>query len=378
MSKYMFMLEELTRSRDKLFVWAFIPYRITEQGLVSEYLGYRQELVNVFAELGIKWKWQPVTLENMQVVIDDLVNSNSEHTSIVLNYCDGFDEVDGYPGLSVIKLLEAKGIIFTGANSNFEYFTISKIRMKQAFVKAGVSTAPYEVISDMDCIGGICQRLGTPLIVKPSISSASEGIWLDSVVQNDAQISLQIERLIKQEHRKQCSLNSIFVERFINGPEFAVFMIGDARNPDHIKVYPAMERAFNPKLPEIERFLSHNRYWGKNEGETSLLLEEQFCYYRLAEPELHKRLCDIAKRAYCAVDGNGYGRVDIRMDRASQQLFVLEVNSNCAISSKPLFDFTDPNATSVGTILHFSGIAFPQLMSEIIYEAFTELPPSHP
>jgi D-alanine-D-alanine ligase len=85
---------------------------------------------------------------------------------------------------------------------------------------------------------------------------------------------------------------------------------------------------------------------------------------------LHKRLYGLAKRAYCAVDGNGYGRVDIRMDRVSQELLVLEVNSNCAISSKPLFDFTDPNATSVGTILYLSGIAFSQLMSEIISEAF--------
>jgi D-alanine-D-alanine ligase len=307
----------------------------------------------------------------MHAVVEEVVASNSDYTPVVLNYCDGFDEVDGYPGLSVIKLLEDKGINFTGGDSNFEYQTISKIRMKRTFLEAGVATARYEVISDPNCIQGICQRLGSPLIVKPSISTASQGIWLDSVVESDEQVSLQVQRLMQAEHGKQCPQNGIFVEQFINGREFAVFVLGSAKQPENLKIYPSLERVFHPSLPETERFLSHYRYWGKNEGETSLLSEEQFCYYRLAEPELHKRLCNLAKRAYCAVDGNGYGRVDIRMARASQELLVLEVNSNCAISSKPLFDFTDPNATSVGTILHLSGIAFPQLMSEIISEAFT-------
>lgn len=359
--------------REKLFVWAFIPYKITPQGLIGEFYdneGYRQELANVFAELGIQWKWQPITLENMPAVVEEVVNSSRDYIPVVLNYCDGFDEVDGHPGLSVIKLLEEKGIIFTGADSNFEYQTISKIRMKHTFVEAGIETAHYEVISDPKSIQGICQRLGTPLIVKPSISTASQGIWLDSVVENDAQVSKQVQRLLQAEHDKECLQNGVFAERFINGREFAVFVLGSAKQPEKLKIHPSLERVFHPSLPETERFLSHYRYWGKNEGETSLLPEEQFCYYQLAEPELHKRLCDLAKRAYYAVGGNGYGRVDIRMDRESQELFALEVNSNCAISSKPLFDFTDPNATSVGTILYLSGIAFPQLMSEIISEAF--------
>ncbi|MFB2876258.1 hypothetical protein [Floridanema aerugineum] len=368
------MLENLSIPSSQIFVWAFIPYKITPQGLIGEFYdneGYRQDLANVFHELGIKWKWQPITLENMQSVVEEVLASNKDYTPVVLNYCNGFDEVDGYPGLSVIKLLEEKGIIFTGADSNFEYLTISKIRMKQALVEAGVSTAPYEVISDMNCIAGICQRLPTPLIVKPSISSASQGIWLNSVVQNDEQIGLQVQRLVNKQHKKQCPLNNIFVERFINGSEFAVFLIGNARHPDNIKVYPAIERVFHPNLPETERFLSHYRYWGQNEGETSLLPEEKFCSYQLAEPELHKRLGELAKRAYCAIDGNGYGRIDLRMDKASQEIFVLEVNSNCSISSKPLFDFTDPSATSVGTILYLSGMAFTQVMIEIIAGAFT-------
>jgi D-alanine-D-alanine ligase len=125
-------------------------------------------------------------------------------------------------------------------------------------------------------------------------------------------------------------------------------------------------------LPETERFLAYNRYWGKDDEETPILTEESFCSFRLVAPTLHDKLCELSKRAYCAVGGNGYGRVDVRMDNASQELFVLEVNHNCAISSTPLSEFSDPNATTVGTILHLAGIPFTQVMSEIIAEAFAK------
>lgn len=63
-----------------------------------------------------------------------------------------------------------------------------------------------------------------------------------------------------------------------------------------------------------------------------------------------------------SVGGNGYGRVDVRMDKDSQELFVLEVNAKCGISSD--------DQTSVGNILRFSGTPFAQLMSEMLVEAF--------
>ena len=243
--------------KENLFVWAFIPYRITEQGLIGEFYDnpdYRQELADVFAELGIKWKWQPITLENMHTVVEEVVASNSDYTPVVLNYCDGFDENDGYPGLSVIKLLEAKGIIFTGADSTFEYLSISKIRMKQALIEAGVATAPYEVISDINHIEGVCERLGTPLIVKPTISTISKGISLQSVVNSDDQIIAQVQRLLQGIHGRQFLLDSIFVERFINGPEFAVFLIGNAQQQITSKSIQQWNEYFTPTCPKRNGF----------------------------------------------------------------------------------------------------------------------------
>ena len=127
------MLDQLPISRNKLFVWVFIPYKIQGEKLVSEEYdtpACRQELADVFAELGLAWKWQPITLENIHGVVEEVAASRNGSIPIVLNYCDG-NEIDGFPGISVIKLLESKGIIFTGADSRFFDITSSKILMKR-------------------------------------------------------------------------------------------------------------------------------------------------------------------------------------------------------------------------------------------------------
>ncbi|MEG4074065.1 ATP-grasp domain-containing protein [Microcoleus sp. Pol14C2] len=353
-----------------LFVWVFIPYCIKGQELSSEEYdnpATHQELADVFAELCLKWKWQPITLENMHTVIEEVAASSKEYIPLVLNFCAG-DEDPNYPGTCVIKLLEAKGILFTGADSTFDYLCSSKLRMKRAFVETDVATAPYEVIADPSHVQGVCERLGTPLIVKPAMSMGSRGLSLQSVVESDEQVSKQVQWLLQGQHDMQFPLDSIFVERFINGREFTVFLLGSTQQPESIKIYPPVERVFHSNLPETERFLTYERAWAKEES--SLSLGEPFYRYQLVASDLHDRLCELSKHAYCVVGGNGYARVDIRMEKASQEIFVLEVNPNCGVSSIPLFDFSNPSATSVGTILHLAGIPFAQLMSEIIAEAF--------
>ncbi|MBD1882816.1 hypothetical protein [Microcoleus vaginatus] len=359
------MLKNLPVPSSQIFVWAFIPYRITEQGLNSEFYEvpeFRQQLTEVFAKLGLKWTWQPITFENIYAVVEKVVASSNNYIPVILNYCDG-TEIDSYPGVSVVKLLESKGIIFTGGDANFFNVCDSKILMKRAFVEDGVDTAAYEVISENSAFQGICARLGTPLIVKPAISLESRGISLHSVVYNDEQISLQVQRLLQGQHEMQFTLGNIFVERFINGREFTIFIVGDSHQPDRIKIYPPMERVFHANVPETERFLSYG-YWERNE-------EESFLSFQLVNSDLHERLCELSKRAYCAVGGNGYGRVDMRMDRESSELFVLEVNPNCGISSQSLSNLSDPTGTSVGSILHLAGIPFVDMISEIIAEALT-------
>jgi hypothetical protein len=57
------MFQKLPVSSSKLCVWAFIPYQIKGQELISDYNDNttRQDLAKVFEKLEIKWKWQPIS-----------------------------------------------------------------------------------------------------------------------------------------------------------------------------------------------------------------------------------------------------------------------------------------------------------------------------
>ena len=369
------MFQELPVSSSKLFVWVFLPCLPKEQDSSSEEfnpLHFQQELADVFAELNVAWKLRLITLENMKAVIEEVAASQAQYFPVVLNYCAGLDEIDGYPGASVVKLLEAKGIPFTGADSQFFKMGDSKILMKQAFVEAGVSTAPYEVMKDVNDIRGLCDRLVPPLIVKPSTSFGTRGISLQSVVHTDEEAIARFEHLQQGQHGMQIPAGSIFVERFIKGREFTVFLIGAAQQPEQIEIYPPLEAVFHSGVPETERFFTRESRTGEAEPRTPLPHQEPLCRFQLAPIDLRDRLCDLAKRAYCAVSGTGYGRVDIRMDETTQEMFVLEINPNPAVTSKSVtMGVDEPNTSRVGTVLHLADIPFSRLMSEIIAEALT-------
>ncbi len=166
-------LKQAGFSANDVLVWAFIPFR--EDGFFGDWYDWkttRGELDGVFRALGLAWRWQPVTLKTLPELMENVLAGPAGRVPLVLNYCDG-DEKNGFPGLSVVRSLESAGIAFSGADSFFYELSSSKIRMKQMFENAGVSTAPFAILDDPEKdAAGLCERLGTPLIVKPSTGAA--------------------------------------------------------------------------------------------------------------------------------------------------------------------------------------------------------------
>lgn len=343
-------------------VWAFIPYWLVGGELKSQSYDTpqtRQELADVFGALGLDWQWVPITRENLDDTVEALLGSADGHKPLVLNYCDA-DPVFGGPGIDVIHKLEEQGLAYTGAGAAFYDLSTSKILMKEAFLRAGVPTAPWAVIADpeRDTLG-LCERLGVPLFVKPIVSAGSFGLSIRSVVYTDEQLRGRVEELLNGPYQREYREGGLFVEKFINGPEFTVLILGMFDSPDSIRVFPPVERAFNTTLPEEERFFSFDRYWELYKEESPPPDGKRLYEYQPVTGPLRERLEDLALRAYCAVGGTGYGRVDIRMDRQTGELLVLEVNANCGISA-------DENESSTGQILKWGGITFAQLMSEML------------
>lgn len=352
----------------QLKVWVLAPGLVTGDPNIDYYYDFSQsieEYTLVFAELNIPWQWQAVTMDSYIRIIDEIIEEKAagDFFPAVLNLCDG-DEINGTPGISVLRYLQHSGLVYTGADEHFYSITTSKIPMKQAFDKAGVPHAPWAIIknSEQD-LSGLFAQLGTPLIVKPAVSGGSMGVGIKNVVHNLQQLQEQVQRMFAGYRGWNLSADGLIAESFITGPEFTTMIIGSASLPDQCDVLTPVERVFHPSLPETEKFLSFDRLWEIYEEETPMPGEDNFYEYALPDPSLHLALKAISMHAYTALGGTGYTRVDIRMSTATGRLYVLEVNAQCGLSR-------DENFTSIGAILRLSGVSFTEAVVAILNDAF--------
>ncbi len=358
-------VSSLPVTQHPLFIWVLAPHLQTNDVNIDYYYDFSQsieEYTKVFAQLQLNWKWQPVTQENFKPVIDAIAATTSFQTPVVLNLCDG-DEVNGTPGVSVIHYLKEKQLIYTGADTAFYDNTTSKIVMKKMFDDAGIPHAKWVAITKRDQqLNGICKYVGTPLIVKPAVSGGSMGLGVKNVVQKDEELHTLVQELFEGYRGWDFSFGGLVAEQFINGPEYTVFLSGSHHSPRSRKVYPPVERIFHKDLPDTEKFLSFDRLWETYEQEKPLGEYEDFYQYHLPPIALHKKIMDLSWKAYCAVEGTGYGRIDIRMDKASGKLYVLEVNAQCGLSE-------DENYTSIGAIVRLSNQPYSGLILHILQDA---------
>jgi glutathione synthase/RimK-type ligase-like ATP-grasp enzyme len=314
------------------------------------------------------------TLFDYTVIIQNIVDDNRNTEYVVFQLCDG-TEIDGYPGISVVRELERRKIKHTGASSYFYDITTSKSVMKRAFLQYGVSTSPFIDVYNDESINLAEQMMNYPMIIKPAISYASIGISRDSILYNRCDAAQKIARRIA--HINGEGQSEYIIERFLDGREFTVLVIGSGESC----VAYAAERAFDRHLHVYERMLSFDAYWANELTAAAAHAARESCvsdsgacaatgsvraheaptlcvYSIISDTELESRVCDLAMRAYQAVRGTGYGRVDIRSDAAGT-LYVLEVNA------QPSFSINDEE-TSMSNILKIKDINIYTFMQAII------------
>ncbi len=355
-------------SSRKIKVWVLSPSLQTEDDNIDYYYDFSQSIAEysrVFTELNVNWLWQPVNMSTFKDVIEGIEaeKETAKVIPVVLNLCDG-DEVNGTPGVSVVKLLEEKDIIYTGADEYFYNVTTSKIPMKKEFDKAAVPNAPWEAFHDKKVDAEtLFEKLGSPIIVKPAVSGGSMGVGTKNVVENSEELHVLLEKLFGGYRGWNLTADGLIAESFITGPEFTTLISGSYDDPKNAVIYTPVERVFHPSLPDKEKFLSFDRLWEIYEDESAMPGEENFYEYRVPADHLIEEIRKLSWDAYCATKGKGYTRVDIRQDSSTGKLYVLEVNAQCGISE-------DENFTSIGAILRLSGKRFSQLVIEILNDAF--------
>ena len=348
-------------------IWVLAPHLESKDEHIDYYYDFSQsiaEYTRVFTQLQLAWQWQPITINNYATILQEILeNATISHNQpIFLNLCDG-DEINGTPGISVLNWLAANQCIYTGADAHFYRITTSKIPMKQAFDAAGVATPAWRIIQDPEQdISDLFTQLGSPIILKPAISGGSMGVGVKNVVSTLAEASEQIKKMFAGYRGWNLAADGIIAEAFIAGPEYTTLISGSTSPHPTAKVYIPVERVFHTSLSEQEKFLSFDRLWEIYEEETPMPQSEDFYRYAMPASNRIKAIQDISLQAYEAVMGMGYTRADIRMDAATKQLYVLEVNAQCGLSE-------DENYTSIGAILRVNQTSFTQLIWEVLQDA---------
>jgi len=323
-----------------------------------------EEYTRVFNTLRLNWQWQPITLDNHAAILSNILQhaGAAGEFPLFLNLCDG-DEINGSPGISILKWLHGHHCVYTGADEYFYQVTTSKIPMKEAFEKAGVPTPPWKIIRSADANSEeLFTALGSPLILKPAISGGSMGVGIKNVVNSPEEAKEQIRRMFEGYRGWNLAADGIIAEKFIAGEEYTTLISGSALPNSFCKVYDPVERIFHGSLREEEKFLSFDRLWEIYEEETPMPGQEDFYRYALPNKDWIPAIRELSLQAYRAVQGKGYTRADIRRDKATGQLYVLEVNAQCGLSE-------DENYTSIGAILRVNQTPFARLIEEILVDA---------
>ncbi|HLJ93289.1 MAG TPA: hypothetical protein VKU02_08875 [Gemmataceae bacterium] len=189
-----------------------------------------------------------------------------------------------------------------------------------------------------------------PLVVQPSQEHGGVGLDRDSVVFSKKALALRVSEILRV--YKQPAL----VQHFLPGREFNVGILGGSRP----RVLPLAEVDYSA-LPEgIPPILSYAAKWV--ETSTEYQKTSVVCPAHVG-PELADRISSVALRAFRAVSGWGYGRVDTRLDEAGEPR-VLEVNCN------PCLD----EGMGLARSAEKAGITYPQLLKIIVRAALEGSP----
>jgi D-alanine-D-alanine ligase len=224
---------------------------------------------------------------------------------LAVNMCEGIDGVATLES-PVIGVLELFNIPYTGSSSYTTSLTLRKNVINALLERAGLPVPRFATVRR----GGALSSVGFPAICKPAAEDASLGVEQRSVVRNMRALAARVDAML------EC-WDEVLVQRFIDGSEVNVGILGDA-------VLPIAEIDFGAMPKGKWRIVSYQSKWA--EGSEDDLGAAPRCPANLSAP-LAAEVRRVALAAWKLVGGRGYGRVDMRIDSAGRP-WILEVNAN--------------------------------------------------
>jgi D-alanine-D-alanine ligase len=246
-----------------------------------------------------------------------LVNGGYARAFIALHGRGGEDGV-------IQGMLETLGMPYTGSGVLGSALGIDKLRTKQVWQSAGISTPAFAVFTDKSDVLAARDKLHYPVIVKPSHEGSSIGI---SKVDTADALLAAWELAARYD-------DAVLAEQWIDGVEYTAGILAD-------EVLPLIRL----ETPNI-----FYDYEAKYQADTTNYLIP--CGLDAA---VEAQLQSLSMAAYRAVGASGWGRVDFMLDAAGQPWFI-EVNTVPGLTDHSLV----PMAAQA------SGVDFSQLACRIL------------
>jgi len=223
---------------------------------------------------------------------------------LVFNLCEGVHGVSQWEE-HVVATLEFAGIPFTGCG----LWSVAACRRK-AIANAILEKAGLPIPTWTLAIGKIADDFPLPAIVKPAAEDASAGLDKSSVVTDRKTLRARVAAMTEQ-------FDEVLVQQYIPGREFNVGFVGS-------RTLPVAEIDFTGMPEGSWPILTYAAKW--HTGSAEDLGSRPVCPAQISE-RLATRLLRTAEAAWRAMQGKGYGRVDLRVDDTGRP-WVLEVNPN--------------------------------------------------
>ena len=190
-----------------------------------------------------------------------------------------------------------------------------------------------------------------PLIVQASQEHCGLGLDRNSVVHSKKALREKVRQVVREFNQPALA------QKFLPGREFNVGLVGGNK----LRVMPLAEVDYS-KLPDgIPPIMS---YAAKNMENTIEYKNTSVqCPAHDVEPDVAKRIGQVAARAFRAVGGWGYGRVDIRLDEEGNPK-VLDINCN------PLLD----EGVGLARSAERAGLKWSKLLKLIVNAALERMP----
>jgi D-alanine-D-alanine ligase len=223
------------------------------------------------------------------------------------------------------KILEARGVAYTGDGVEESRIAFDKILSKQKFREHKVATPESEVID-----AGQRPKMSLPLVVKPARQGSTVGIV---IVRKEDELDSALKEAAKYDRK-------LLVEKFVSGRELTIGILGDQALPILEIIPKGGFYDFNTKYP----------FLNPQAGASA----EHVCPATV-DAELTKRIQELALQAFRALGLVVYGRVDVLLSDKSEP-FVLEVNTIPGMTETSLL----PEAAAA------AGISYVDLCQRII------------